>query len=539
MPELEAIRQAEQELTERYREKLIVNADLDRTLVSFQANKAERGYRWFKYKEGFSARLVAYLLDRLGIERGRLLDPFAGCGTALFAGAVRGLDAVGMELLPVGCDIMEARKMALSGDRERLTAGLTRWIKDLPWRKTRTVSSFSHLPITAGAFPPANEAALGRYVTALAGEPDGEIRRLLRFAALCVLEEVSYTRKDGQYLRWDSRSERKLGARRFDKGTIPPFDAAIARKLAEMRADLTALPPRPPCAGSVEVVAGSCLERLPQLPSRSFDCLITSPPYCNRYDYTRTYALELAFLGVGEEQLKALRQAMVSCTVENREKEGLAGQLPAALLKAARHAYDGQELLGRILEYLEARRVAGLLNNGGIPRMVRHYFWELTLVLLQCARILKPGAPLVMVNDNVRYAGAGVPVDLILSDLARGVGFTVERIWVLPNGKGNSSQQMGRHGRDTLRKCVYVWRAPAAGAQARIATGSPTAASPAAVGSALDSIARSNQNGTPRCMRSACSQRITSRSSAAGSKTTSVGVPSRKCRRMPSGPRTA
>jgi hypothetical protein len=33
-----------------------------------------------------------------------------------------------------------------------------------------------------------------------------------------------------------------------------------------------------------------------------------------------------------------------------------------------------------------------------------------------------------------------------------------ENILVLPNGKGNSSQQMGEHGREALRKCVYVWR---------------------------------------------------------------------------------
>lgn len=38
-------------------------------------------------------------------------------------------------------------------------------------------------------------------------------------------------------------------------------------------------------------------------------------------------------------------------------------------------------------------------------------------------------------------------------------GFEVETIWVLPVGKDNSSQQMGKHGRDELRKCLYVWRA--------------------------------------------------------------------------------
>ena len=91
--------------------------------------------------------------------------------------------------------------------------------------------------------------------------------------------------------------------------------------------------------------------------------------------------------------------------------------------------------------------------------MVRHYFEEMALVIFECARLLKPGAPLVMVNDNVRYQGAHIPVDLILSDFAQKAGLLVEKIWVLPRGKGNSSQQMGLHGRQEIRKCVYVWRA--------------------------------------------------------------------------------
>jgi len=78
--------------------------------------------------------------------------------------------------------------------------------------------------------------------------------------------------------------------------------------------------------------------------------------------------------------------------------------------------------------------------------------------IAECARVLKPGAPLLMVNDNVRYAGASISVDLILSDIAERLGFNVEKILVLPNGKGNSSQQMGQHGREPLRKCVYIWR---------------------------------------------------------------------------------
>jgi hypothetical protein len=65
-----------------------------------------------------------------------------------------------------------------------------------------------------------------------------------------------------------------------------------------------------------------------------------------------------------------------------------------------------------------------------------------------------------MVNDNVRYAGVGIAVDTILSKIAEDIGFRVEKIYVLPGSKGNSSQQMGSHGRQPLRKCVYIWRKP-------------------------------------------------------------------------------
>jgi hypothetical protein len=63
-----------------------------------------------------------------------------------------------------------------------------------------------------------------------------------------------------------------------------------------------------------------------------------------------------------------------------------------------------------------------------------------------------------MVNDNVRYGGEEIPVDLILSEFAEAFGFSTENIFVLPRGKGNSSQQMGNYGRTEIRKCVYVWQ---------------------------------------------------------------------------------
>jgi hypothetical protein len=146
---------------------------------------------------------------------------------------------------------------------------------------------------------------------------------------------------------------------------------------------------------------------------------------------------------------------MLSCTVENRAKDLLKinPQWTNVIIAA-----DQQELLQTILKYLDQQKAKGVLNNNGIPRMVRAYFYEMACVIAECARVLKANAPLFMVNDNVRYAGASISVDMILSDLAENLGFCVEDILILPNAKGNSSQQMGEHGREALRKCVYIWR---------------------------------------------------------------------------------
>ncbi len=146
---------------------------------------------------------------------------------------------------------------------------------------------------------------------------------------------------------------------------------------------------------------------------------------------------------------------MLSCTVENRAKDLL------SLNPAWQHAIaaaEHQPLLQTILAYLEQQREQKSLNNNGIARMVKGYFYEMACVIAECARVLQPGGVMLTVNDNVRYAGASISVDLILSEIAAQSGFVVEQILVLPQGKGNSSQQMGGYGRDPLRKCVYLWR---------------------------------------------------------------------------------
>jgi Tfp pilus assembly protein PilZ len=460
-------RTAERErLYAKYADRLSVNPDLTRSLVSFQANNNLPVYRWLKYKEGFSAELVRYCLayrQRSTPVPGTLLDPFAGTGTALVTAAESGWEASGIELLPVGVAVMRARRAASVVDLAEYRCRLARLASFDLNKEVPDEFHFRHLRITRKAFTDETERAIAAYRQFLTTIADENVRYLFWFAAFAVLEDVSFTRKDGQYLRWDARSGRSLKST-FNKGPILDFRPALTEKLEQILADTESETSRGSWSDAA-ITEGSCLSELALLADGSVDLVITSPPYCNRYDYTRTYALELAFLGHTDESVKTQRQTLLSATVENKSKRVQLARQYAERNQSERFArilrvFSEQKALHEVLGILKEAQAAGKLNNSNIPNLVENYFLEMCVVVTELARLLAPGGQIFMINDNVQYFGEEVPVDLILSDFAEQAGLTVERIWVLPRGKGNSSQQMGVHGRNEIRKCVYIWSKP-------------------------------------------------------------------------------
>lgn len=88
LSEIEAL---DRPLAQHFKSKFVLQPALTRSLVSFQANKTRPVYRWYKYKEAFSASLIEYLFGRYNISSGQVLDPFAGSGTTLFAASEMGI----------------------------------------------------------------------------------------------------------------------------------------------------------------------------------------------------------------------------------------------------------------------------------------------------------------------------------------------------------------------------------------------------------------------------------------------------------------
>lgn len=448
---------ARQQLNDRFAGRISVNPAYSRKLVSYQGNKSVPGFRWFKYKEGFSRELVLRLIDEYQPQS--VLDPFAGFGTTPIVAAGGGGRGTGVEIMPVGTLAGSSISSVANGlEIDKMDRVFGRLLDRVESTKHAGEEFyFPHVRITEKAFPAATEHDIAKAREFVARERSPDMQSLLNFACMSILEVASYTRKDGQYLRWDYRSGRTRAKKKLNKGEIPPYRDMLRARLAEIVSDADILKEWYG-GGEPRLITGSSLELLRGFSDSEFDLVITSPPYANRYDYTRTYALELAWLGFDQEAFSKLRQGMLSATVENKAKLSWLEQLYGkdnTVLRRAKRAYSTQHALHEVLEILVKHTHE--LGNKNVIRLIQGYFLEMAVVVAELGRVVRRGGTVIMVNDNVQYHGEEVPVDFILSAFAEQSGFRCADIWTLARGKGNASQQMARFGRREIRKCIYRW----------------------------------------------------------------------------------
>lgn len=464
-------------LEDEYVPKLEITEKFNRQSVSYQLSKKDVLHRWLKYKEGFSATLVNLLLDEMGAMPGDLvMDPFMGSGTTALVCKMRGINSIGYDVMPI-CNIsLKAKAACTEYDLDELKRMLVEIkLLEMPVSYQKKTP---YITITQDAYPEETE----RFLQYISDWRDGcnysdLAKNLLTLCIINSLERISFTSKSGQYLSWDSRSKKvqSVNADRMTKGKKPLRDKQVRPEilsaketiLSELAHVIDDIETIQRASGEyndaqIDYTFNSVLYEVPKLPDNILKGVITSPPYCNRYDYTRTYALELVYLGTNEEGIKKMRQDLLSCTVESKSKIESLKEFYNEIGQSDRFdqiykTIQSNKAFSEVMQALSERKSHGDLNNNGVIRMIEGYFTELAFLYAEIYRVCKKGAMVAFVNDNVRYGGEVIPVDFLSCSFAEQFGFKVKTIYALKQQKGNSSQQMAKFGKVALRKSITVW----------------------------------------------------------------------------------
>ena len=283
------------------------------SLVSYVGNKNIPLLRIYKYKEAFAFNFVKDFLRRFEADSDDyVFDPFSGLGTTMFTSMLSDIPSVGIDKLPVAYFISKTLPLLLllkENELKEMWMSLTPMIE-----KSQPADVAMDVPIMKIAFDEKTLSTLRKLKSTIDDLPD-PYRDIFLLLFFSILEECSFTSKDGQFLRL-----------KRNKKTSNPVEA-MSRKVAQVEEDVrrikTLFPHFSLDKETMPDVYLGDTRNLSDIKFKKPTAIITSPPYANRYDYTRTYSLELCFHFVKNfEELKAIRFGILRSHIESKIQKG-------------------------------------------------------------------------------------------------------------------------------------------------------------------------------------------------------------------------
>jgi methylase of polypeptide subunit release factors len=311
---------------------------------------------------------VRRLIEGLVPEGGVVLDPFCGSGTILVEAMLAGRSAIGTDLNPLAVMLARAKTFPRSRERTAALVVAARGVADFADARRKAKSGATRrLPREDVAiFAPHVLLELDSLRGGIA-KASPESRPDLSLVLSSILVKLSSRRADTSGEQVEKRIAAGYPARLFVRKT-----EELARRYDELYDRLPSPPPRARVYEDDATV-------LKKLEDASVDAVITSPPYVATYDYLAHHELRLRWLGLDPKKLAS-------------------GEL------GARRNYERLGAREALLEWEK----------------------ELDALLRSLARVMKPGAPLVLLiaDSATGVTGGSREVKAIRADdaVARAAG---------------------------------------------------------------------------------------------------------------------
>ena len=403
---------------------------------------------WYRFVLSFPSHLVRDYLDTFGVDSTqRVLDPFCGTGTTLVECKKLGIPSVGIERNPMAGFASRA-KVDWSVDPEALVSHAREVAQ-------RTRESLQSEGIDDLGVAPLFQTG-GQRIAALRSLPPDRLGLLLKNSisplplhkTLVLLGTLEKHRDDPVHpherLALAAALVSEIGNLHFgpevgvgkvqqDAPVIGPWLERVRR----MADDLGTLRAQAGTEATVHLADSRAAEEL--LEPSSIDAVITSPPYPNEKDYTRTTRLESVLLGFirSKQELRGLKQGLVRSNTRSVYKADADDALVAE-----------HEGIQRIARRIEQRRIEQGKTSGferQYARVTKLYFGGMVRHLSGLRSRLRPGARLAyVVGDQASYLRVMIRTGRILGELAQGLGYELTAIDLFRTRIATASRQQLR-----------------------------------------------------------------------------------------------
>lgn len=360
------------------------------------------------YAARFPPALARWAIERYTAPGDRLLDPFAGSGTALVEARLMRRHALGSEIDPLAALISRVKATPL----EPAAVSAARAAIDQAWLpcalRNGTIACGVALPDTPNRdywFHPAVQHDLAHLRDAIGAVHDRAVREFL----LVVYSSIIVAK--GPSTVANALDIAHSRAHHIERPSPPDVRARFADRLARALRGLAAFSAAAP--RNVHTVMLTADARALPYRSRTIDLVLTSPPYVTAIEYPRAHKFSIwwigQLLGVSNRLYESLRERYIGTENVRRTERVLLRGRPTGLATVDRVAAE----LDAVSE-----------TRGG---RARRYFKDMRAALGEMLRVLRPRGTAVLVVGDSLLRGVNLPTAACLAEIAESLNDAGDR----------------------------------------------------------------------------------------------------------------
>lgn len=380
------------------------------TKFSIQSNGiTDFTHGFFKYPCKFIPHIPRWAINRyLGEKDGAVLDPFCGSGTALVEAVLRGKVALGIDYDPFSQLLSTVKSTPLTKRELEILGGFSDFLKKIKSGKVRIglppeIPNI-HLWFTEKAIKELNYLRWGiKEYTEKTGNKN-KVENFLKICLGAIIRKVSLA---------DDQSPKPYVCKKLEKEPAPVFKTfeETFRRHLERIIHFSKI-----AIGKGAIIVGSDAreihkDAIKRYTFHGIDLAITSPPYINAFDYSRTLKLENFWLDLlTPEKMAEYRKFQIGTEFIPSNKYN--GHPPISNIA------DLNPLLQKI--YRQDRKRAYVVHT---------FFEDIRRNMKAVFDCLKKGGVYCIVIGESRIRNEIVPTPNIIVELGKEIGFKVDVIF--------------------------------------------------------------------------------------------------------------